>query len=87
MSGIRIRSHYAERIKRPMKADHGELVVIPTRGRKVVTNIVDDAKKGKPYLCFHGWGSQAWARDTQWQFEAVRKMGYFVIAPDMLELR
>ena len=40
-------------------------------------------QKGKPYVCCHGWGHDSWSRDIQWQFEALSKMGYFVIAPDM----
>ena len=83
MSGIRIRKLQVGRIKPEMTTEVGELVVIPTRGGKVVTVIVGDAKKGKPYLCLHGWGFQSYSRDIQWQFETMSKMGYFVIAPDM----
>merc|ERR1719242_1996407 len=46
MSGMRIRSIFAERIKRPMKCQYGELVVVDTRGGKVVVNTVGDPKKG-----------------------------------------
>ena len=46
MSGVRIRSIFAERIKRPMKCQYGELVVVDTRGGKVVVNTVGDPKKG-----------------------------------------
>ena len=83
MSGIRIRRVNAERIKQEMKTDYGELVTIDTRGGKVVTVIYGDREKGKPYLALHGWGHQSWSRDIQWQFESLKKNGYFIIAPDM----
>ena len=83
MSGVRIRPLNVGRIKQEMSTDYGELVSIDTRGGKIVTVIVGDKDKGKPYLALHGWGFQSWSRDLQWQFNTLQKMGYFVIAPDM----
>ena len=82
-TGVRIRRNKLRRANHDMTADVGELAVIDTRGGKVVTVTHGDVSKGKPYLCLHGWGHDSYSRDIQWQFEALRQLGYFVICPDM----